>query len=440
MNYFKPKSGINLRLLIACAAVAFPDLSHARERIPTPEDVLANAARYTVKINVQTTTGLNADEMGEHSGTGFLIDRERGWFLTNAHVASRSPGKISVTFKDGKPIPARRVHVDTFMDVAVLEISPQKIPLSATIAALDCANLPQEGASVFAYGHPWGLDFTASRGIVSGFSWFSPQELIQTDASINHGNSGGPLIRVSDGKVVGISSHSYTDTEDKGATAVGLAQPMPATCHILDLLRQGKDASVKLLPIDVATRRKGHEPTVAGTSEQAPAFSPGDKIIRVNGSAEIRSYPDLVDRLRGIDGPVVITVQRGETQTEIRSPLKVIPNPLKDRALNVSGLVLSEPWRIDNAEVDPSGSLVVVDIKTESDLGASDVRVAYRLKYLNGRQFYHIEELYEYLNSIPKGAEIEMIFWQPADYTPFSGGHIVATVQRDKLEWIAPND
>lgn len=436
MNRARPM----IRLLLACAPLAFPGLAFGRTAAPTPEEVLANAARYTVKINVQTTTGLNADNTGEHSGTGFLIDRERGWFLTNAHVASRSPGKIALSFKGGKPIPARRVHVDTFMDVAVLAIPPQFIPATASVANLECGSLPQEGASVFAYGHPWGLDFTASRGIVSGFSWFSPQELIQTDATINHGNSGGPLIRVSDGKVVGISSHSYKDAEDKSATAVGLAQPMPSACRILSLMRQGKDANLKLLPIDVATRRKGAEPTVAGESQLAPDFLPGDQIIRINGSDEIRSYPEMVDLLRGSEGPVFVTVKRGEKIVEIQSPLKAVPNPLSERALNVSGLVLSEPWRVDNAEVDPTGSLVVVDIKTENDLGATDVRVAYRLKYVNGRAFRRISELYEYLATLQDGSEIQMIFWQPTDYEQFSGGHVVATVQKGKLEWIAAVD
>lgn len=429
-----------IQLILACAPLAFSGSALGRTQPLAPEEVLANAAQYTVKINVQTTTGLNADETGEHSGTGFLIDRERGWFLTNAHVASRSPGKIALTFKGGKPIPARRVHVDTFMDLAILEIPTQQIPPSASVARLDCDQLPQEGASVFAYGHPWGLDFTASRGIVSGFSWFSPQELIQTDATINHGNSGGPLIRVSDGKIVGISSHSYKDTDDKGATAVGLAQPMPSACRILNLLRQGKDANLKLLPIDIATRRRGLEPTVAGTSDLAPGFAPGDQILRVNGSGNIRSYPELVDLLRGSDGPVIVTVQRAGKLIEIPSPLRTVPNPLAERALNVSGLVLSEPWRVDNAEVDPTGSLVVVDIKTESDLGAADVRVAYRLKYVNGRAFRRISELYEYLAGLKDGSDIQMIFWQPTDYEQFSGGHVVATVQKGKLEWIAAVD
>ena len=383
---------ISIFSLSIYAGLFLPSLAEARELYRTPEEVLSEAAAYTVKVNVQIAVGLNADSRGEFNGTGFLIDKQRGWFLTNAHVASRSPGKITVAFKDGEPISTKRVHVDTFMDMAVLAIPLEKIPGAARVARLDCSELPSDGASVFAYGHPWGLDFTASRGIVSGISWFPPQRLVQTDASINHGNSGGPLIRVSDGKVVGVSSHSYKAADDDNATAVGLAQPMPPICHILDLLRQGKDPSTKMLPIDVATSRNGLDPTVASVSPGSNGFRPGDRIISINGSGPIRTYSQLVDQLRGAADPVAVRVNRARVELEIQSPVRIVPNPLTERALNISGVIVSEPWRVDNAEVDPAGHFVVVDIDTESDLGASDVRAANRLKYVNGRSFRTIVE------------------------------------------------
>ena len=389
---------------------------------------------------MQTTTGLNADERGVFFGTGFLIDRERGWLLTNAHVATRSPGKITVTFKNGEPIKATRAHVDTFMDMAVLSIPTKDIPASASVAKLDCSELPNEGASVFAYGHPWGLDYTASRGIVSGHSWFAPQKLVQTDATINQGNSGGPLIRVSDGAVVGVSSDSYKAKNDDNASAVGLAQPVPPICHTLSLLRQGLDPSTRLLPVDIATGKDGIEPTVAGMSEQAAGFMPGDRIVSINGSAPVRTYPQMIDLLRGASEPVRVSVVRGDRQLEVVSPLRIVSSPLLDRSLNISGLVLSQPWRVDNAEVDPAGNLVVVDFDTESDLGLSYVRAANRLKYINGRSFRTTADLYNYVSGLPDGAPLEMIFWQIPEYKEFSGGYFVARINKSKLEWVVPND
>ena len=435
-----PKFFQSVTAAVGCTTLLMSGPTMARDAAPTPEEVLADAARYTVKIDVQNTAGLNADSRGERNGAGFLIDKQRGWVLTNAHVASRSPGKITLTFKDGKPIPAKRVHVDTFMDIAVLAIPISQIPDTASIAQLDCTGLPEGGASVFAYGHPWGLDYTASRGIVSGISWFPPQRLVQTDAAINHGNSGGPLIRASDGKVVGVSSHSYKGTDDKAATAVGLAQPMPPLCHILELLRQGRDASTKLLTIDIATGRNGSDPTVAGSSGTPDGFMPGDRILSINGSARVRSYSQMVDQLRGAIGPVKVRVSRQNTEIDVLSSVRTVPSPLAARALNISGIIVSEPWRVDNAEVDPAGNLVVVDIDTESDLGASEVRAANRIKYVNGRSFSSVDALYSYLSGLESGADIEMILWQTPDYDEFSGGHIVAKMHKAKLEWVKPGD
>ena len=85
-----------------------------------PEEILRNAALYTVKVKTLGDIGLNKDEGGSSTGTGFLIDRKRGWILTNAHVATRSPAKIEVSFKDGASIAAKRIHVDAYIDMAVL--------------------------------------------------------------------------------------------------------------------------------------------------------------------------------------------------------------------------------------------------------------------------------------------------------------------------------
>ena len=148
----------------------------------------------------------------------------------------------------------------------------------------------------------------------------------------------------------------------------------------------------------------------------------------------------MVDQLRGTAELVSVKVDRAGVELKVQSPVRIIPNPLSARALNISGVILSEPWRVDNSEVDPAGNLVVVDIDTDSDLGASDVRAANRLKYVNGRSFNKIGALYDYLATLENGAEIEFIFWQTPEYNEFSGGHIVAKMHKSKLEWVTPGD
>jgi len=212
---------------------------------PTPEQILADASRYTVKIQVLNEIALNQDDGGAAMGTGFLIDKKRGWVLTNAHVATRSPSTIKVSFRNGEEFEAKRIHVDPLIDLAVLVIPTDKIPSDAVEASLACNSVPAAGTSVLAYGHPWGMSYTASRGIVAGLTWIYPSQLIQTDAVINSGNSGGPLISLNNGRVVGINTSTYQpEDKDERGTAISLAEPMPGICKIIDLLRGGKDTKL----------------------------------------------------------------------------------------------------------------------------------------------------------------------------------------------------
>lgn len=122
-----------INLALTCSSMASAKSSS------TAEEVLADASRYTVKIHSQTDIALNQDEAGSRSGMGFLIERERGWLLTNAHVATRSPATIKVQFKDGKQfIDAKRIHVDPLIDLAILEIPSRAVPSDSKEAELAC--------------------------------------------------------------------------------------------------------------------------------------------------------------------------------------------------------------------------------------------------------------------------------------------------------------
>ena len=156
------------------------------------------------EVEVTNRVGLHLDEGGDTSGTGFLIDKDRGWIITNAHVATRSPASIEISFKGQPAVSAKRIHIDPVIDLAILQVEDSKIPENAIAASLACADLPRSGAAVLAYGHPMGFKFTGSRGIVSGYTdKYPPSHYLMTDAQIDNGSSGGPLIRVSDGMVVG---------------------------------------------------------------------------------------------------------------------------------------------------------------------------------------------------------------------------------------------
>lgn len=413
-------------------------LTASRSPQPTPEQVLADAARYTVKIQVLNQIAFNQDSGGALSGTGFLIDRKRGWLLTNAHVATRSPSFIKVSFKDGDQIEAKRIHVDPLMDLAIIAISPKSIPDTAIEAELSCNGYPPSGTSVMAFGHPWGLSYTATRGIVSGLAWFYPSQMIQTDAAINSGNSGGPLISLTDGRVIGINTSTYQpDDKDKSATAISLAEPMPSVCRVIDLLKSGTDTRLRMLPVAIATSGDDLRPRVAQVFQQGLDFQPGDMIISVNASAKISTFSELLSSLRGLNDEVTVAVERKGEIYDVRSPIRIVPDPLKVRSINLSGLIIAEPWRIDDFEVNPGHNLIVDWYESDEEAALTDAKVSDFIVSVDGHEFSDVRNLYNYLENLPATATVDIMLKRVASAPEFHREYRHISLSRGKLEWVS---
>ncbi|MFL6467862.1 MAG: Do family serine endopeptidase [Pyrinomonadaceae bacterium] len=155
-------------------------------------------------------------------GSGFVIDRS-GYILTNAHVIDNA-AKIVVRLNSGEEFPATLMGTDEETDLAVLKIDAGR-PLTAL--KLADSDKVRVGDWVLAVGSPFGLSRTVTAGIVSQIKRETPdgspfQRFIQTDAAINRGNSGGPLVNL-DGEVIGINSQIATTTGDYNG--VGFALP-----------------------------------------------------------------------------------------------------------------------------------------------------------------------------------------------------------------------
>src|SRR5262249_42470558 len=146
----------------------------------------------------------NAPDERRSSGSGFLI-REDGYLVTNAHVVGDAE-RIQVRLSDGRRFDAKLVGLDERVDLALLKIEATGLP----VALLGDSNRTRVGEFVLGLGHPFGLDQTVSVGIVSRkgtpIQVASPGfEFIQTDAAVNPGNSGGPLVNMA-GEVVGVNT------------------------------------------------------------------------------------------------------------------------------------------------------------------------------------------------------------------------------------------
>src|SRR3954464_945566 len=181
---------------------------------------------------------------GQSTGTGFLIDRE-GTVVTNAHVVG-SAGSAEVRFGDaGRTLDAPILGRDASSDLAVLRVDPSDAGVLHPLALADSSRV-RIGDNVVAIGNPFGLDRTATAGIVSGLgrhiqapNGFDIDEVIQTDAPINPGNSGGPLIDAR-GRVIGVNSQIETGGGGGGNVGIGFAVPSNAVRDVVPRLEQGK--------------------------------------------------------------------------------------------------------------------------------------------------------------------------------------------------------
>ena len=183
-----------------------------------------------------TTTTLSSDNMfsmpteSTGVGTGIIVD-SNGYILTNSHVISDGQAKtVNVLFSDGSTIDGEVYWYDSQLDLAIVKVNKTGL----TAAELGDSDKVQIGDISVAIGNPYGVDLagTVTQGIISGLDrTISTSEttmtgLIQTDASINSGNSGGPLLN-SSGQVIGINTAKASEGEGLGfAIPINTAKPI----------------------------------------------------------------------------------------------------------------------------------------------------------------------------------------------------------------------
>ncbi len=186
-------------------------------------------------VRVEHSTGL---------GSGFVIDSE-GHILTNAHVVDGAKGEITVSFSNEERVVAKVIGIDNATDVALLKVD---LPASAlTVIPLGDSATQQVGDPVVAIGNPFGQDRTVTSGIISAVArsiqapnGFMINDAIQTDASINRGNSGGPLLNMQ-GRVIGINSQIDTGGTGDGSVGIGFAVPINLVKQVVsDLMTTGR--------------------------------------------------------------------------------------------------------------------------------------------------------------------------------------------------------
>jgi serine protease Do len=261
-------------------------------------------------------------------GSGFIIDAS-GIVVTNNHVIADAD-EVTVILNDGTRLKAEIVGRDTKIDLAVLKVKSDK-PLKA-VKFGDSEKL-RLGEWVIAIGNPFSLGGTVTAGIVSARNrdiQSGPYDnYIQTDASINRGNSGGPLFNL-DGDVIGINTAIISPSG--GSIGIGFAVPSKNAVAIVDQLRQFGEArrgwlGVRIQQVtDDIAESLNIKPTrgalIAGIDDKGPAkpagIEPGDVIVKFDGKdiKEMRDLPRVVaDTPVGKDVEVVV-IRKGKEQNK----------------------------------------------------------------------------------------------------------------------------
>ena len=294
-------------------------------------EIYRASAPAVVHIETTTRTQQPSDFFGNPFGTtetqralgsGFVIDKA-GHIVTNYHVV-RGANTIQVSFSNNERFKAKLVGVDPSTDVAVLRVEVKSRALKSL--PLGNSESVRVGDQVIAIGNPFGLDRSVTSGIVSAVqrrieapNQLSISHVIQTDAALNHGNSGGPLLNAQ-GQVIGVNAQIETGGRSQGNVGIGFAIPINTVKDVVaELIKHGK-VEHPFLGIEGKTLQPNigrlfHLPVTSGVlvasvrpgSGAAKAgLKPATRQVTVEGE----SWPAGGDVIVKVDGGPVPSIER----------------------------------------------------------------------------------------------------------------------------------
>ena len=315
-------------------------------------DLAERARAAVVHVRGEVTEGSASDADSDTSrtsiGTGFIINRD-GYVVTNEHVI-RGVSDLRVRLFDGRELPACVAGADPPTDIALVKIKPKGGTLP--VLPLGDSDAVRVGEPVIAIGNPFGFNHSVTAGIVSAkervvdrstlrepkqqdmYSFF-----IQTDASINLGNSGGPLIDAG-GAVIGVSAAFWAGHPLQPAQGIGFAIPINMAKALLPRLARDGSARRSFLgvdaqPLDAALETalklpSGRGALIASVEKGSPAeaagLEPGDVVLSWNSAAVVTSEDLKIDAQLAIPGShVKLTVVRDGKRLEREVVLRAAP-------------------------------------------------------------------------------------------------------------------
>ena len=241
----------------------------------------------------------DADPKPYASGSGVIVDAAEGVLITNNHVIEGGR-KFTIDLTDGRLFNATLIGADKATDIAVLKITPDGRPLNLKQVQTVDSDTLRTGDLAFAVGYPLGLDQTLTMGVISGLGRSglgdAVEDYIQTDAAVNSGNSGGPLLD-SRGRLIGINTSILSGGMGGGNDGIAFAVPTRIMLSVVDQLRRNGEV------------KRGETGAIFGSLNAKRAGELGLRIVRgavvadvAPGSPAERAglrHNDVITRLQG---------------------------------------------------------------------------------------------------------------------------------------------
>ena len=324
------------------AQTALPDFTVMVENLmPTVVNITTEIDRTTIEQeNLELLSAENSEPKHTPAGSGFIVSKD-GYIVTNKHVIDDAVS-IKATTYDNKTYDAKIIGIDEKTDIALLKISP-KTELRPVV--FGDSEKTKVGEWVLAIGNPFGLGGSVTKGIISAKSRDidsgNYDDFIQTDASINRGNSGGPMFNMN-GEIIGINSAIFST--NGGSMGIGFAIPINLSKWVIAQLKA--NGEVKRGWIGVKIQQNNPEISlslglkenqgiiVSGFSEKAPAQKAGlvvgDVILSFDGTEidNTKSLSRLVAETK-IGKIVKVDIWRNKKRLSVNMLVEEMPKPLK---------------------------------------------------------------------------------------------------------------
>lgn len=405
------------------AGAQFPSFADLAEKL-TPSVV--NISSFSQS---ETENGEGNTPLSESLGSGFIIDGN-GYIITNNHVVDKAES-ISITLSDDTKTEARVIGKDPKTDLALIKIETKR-PLNAV--KFGDSDKIRVGDWVLVIGNPFGLGSSVTAGIVSAKSRdieSGPYDsFIQTDASINQGNSGGPMFNLQ-GEVIGISSAIFSTT---GASqGVGFAIPANLAGWVISQLKEHGEVKrgwigIKIQPntpeiADSLGISANQGVVVSGVTEQGPAqkagLQAGDIVLSFNRQPidNTKNLSRLIAETK-IGTPAPIEIWRSGQKQTLTVPIELMPEetplsaaketasdaaetPDNGESLNIIGFTVKEisPELAERYKLAPSTSgVVVTDILPNSDASRKGIKIGDIIVKIDKRNIIGESAFHEYVN------------------------------------------